>query len=180
MNIFSYRIIVLLSPLLLVSPSFADVKCKTRYSACQKQLKSGVYTDGRVKGRIKETRNKIYVKGIKIYQKNSDKPALQVVTRKGDKKRVIVKNVKVYSKNADISTNNGMASTVGLHLENRGNTIDNLTINSAGHNKYSTISNNKQNSAGVNVMQLSEHTKVSDVVINSHGSNFIKAVQNIP
>lgn len=168
---------------LLVS-HVANAKCN--HDKCQTELSSGVSIDGDYKGNVRYTKNKIILDNIKIYQKNSGNPALQVVTKSSDRanRRVYADNIIVTVKNADVSTSNGMAASVGFHLENAGNKIKGVQINSSGTNRYSSISGKNQNAAGVNVMQLSkqaaQEVDVSAIEINNSGSTILNAIQEMP
>lgn len=165
--------------------SFAYTQCTGRYYDCQKlKEQEGVKIDGTVQGQIREVGNTTYIRNVKITQTNSDKPALQVVTLEGSKKRVVVDNVQVNVRNADVSTNYGLASSVGFHLQNEGNSITNLTVNSSGVNRYNATSSSQQNAAGVQVEQYkgraSHKINSSKNTLNSHGVEIIHSTQNLP
>lgn len=170
-----------------IQTSYAQ--CTGRYDDCQKlKQQEGVKINGLMQGSIRETNNSIYIKNIKIYQENSNQPALQVITSDnpldGAKKRVIVDNVQVNVKNANVSTDYGLAASVAFHFENEGNMIKNLTVNSSGVNKYTSRSSVRQNAAGVQVEQYkgkAAHTvNSSNNVLNTSGQEIIHSIQNLP
>lgn len=180
--IFGFLIIVC-----IIENSYAQ--CTGRYIDCQKlKQQEGIKINGSMEGSIKETNNSIYIKNIKIYQENSNHPALQVVTSDdpldGAKKKVIVDNVQINVKNANVSTDYGLAASVAFHFENEGNIIKNLTVNSSGVNKYTSNSSIRQNAAGVQVEQYkgkAAHTvNSSNNILNTSGQEIIYSIQNLP